>query len=94
MRTLGQRIEIYCDKLCDEFPRPLAIGSGQTIPLVSSAYDTVASVYESTRDRNALTCFTIGSVESSVKLAGRFASPLVNKLENTLEKPRKLGPVK
>ena len=65
-----------------------------TIPLVSSAYDTVASVYEGTRDRNALTRFTIGTVESSVKLAGRCASPLVNKLENTLEKPRKLGPVK
>jgi len=60
------------------------------IPLVSSAYDTVTSVYEGTRDRNALTRFTIGTVESSVRLAGRYASPLVNKLESKFEKPRKL----
>ena len=60
------------------------------IPLVSSAYDTVTSVYEGTRDRNVLTRFTIGTAESSVRLAGRCASPLVNKLESRFEKPRKL----
>ena len=34
-----------------------------------------------------MTRFTIGTVESSVKLAGRCASPIVNRLENKLEKP-------
>jgi len=58
------------------------------IPLVTSAYDTVTSVYEGARDRNALTRFTLGTVESSVKLAGRCASPIVHQLENKLEKPR------
>ena len=60
-----------------------------TVPLVTSAYNTVTSVYEGARDRNALTRFTLGTVESSVKLAGRCASPIVHQLENKLEKPRK-----
>lgn len=59
------------------------------LPLVTSAYDTVTSVYEGARDRNALTRFTLGTVESSVKLAGRCASPIVHQLENKFEKPRK-----
>ena len=60
-----------------------------TVPLVTSAYNTVTNVYEGARDRNALTRFTIGTVESSVKLAGRCACPIVNRLEDKLEKPRK-----
>lgn len=60
-----------------------------TVPLITSAYDTVTSVYEGARDRNALTRFTLGTVESSVKLAGRCASPIVHKLESKLEKPRR-----
>ena len=60
-----------------------------TIPLATSAYNTVTSVYEGARDKNALTRFTIGTVESSVKLAGRCASPIVQTLENKFEKPRK-----
>lgn len=59
-----------------------------TVPLVTSAYNTVSSVYEGARDRNALTRLTLGTVESSVKLAGRCASPIVHRLENRLEKPR------
>ena len=60
-----------------------------TVPLVNSAYNTVTSVYEGARDRNVLTRFTLGTVESSVKLAGRCASPIVQRLESKLEKPRK-----
>lgn len=58
-----------------------------TVPLVTSAYNTVTSVYEGARDRNALTRLTLGTVESSVKLAGRCASPIVHQLESKLEKP-------
>ena len=60
-----------------------------TVPLVTSAYNTVTSVYEGARDKNVLTRFTLGTVESSVKLAGRCASPIVQRLESKLEKPRK-----
>ena len=60
-----------------------------TVPLVTSAYNTVTSAYEGTRDRNVLTRFTLGTVESSVKLAGRCASPIVQRLEDKFEKPCK-----
>ena len=59
-------------------------------PLTAAAGNTIASLYEGSKNSCRLAGFVIGTAETSVKYAAGTAAPLVKKLET----PSKLSPCK
>lgn len=50
-------------------------------PLAASAGNLVYGWYESSKNFNSLTQYTLGSVESSVKLAASAMAPVLQKMD-------------